>query len=251
MFDKRFMKKVVVILLLATAAVLLSSCRKETPGGGDTPDNGKTPDKKAPDGKGDMIALPVVLPEAIESGTPIQIPDLPNLDKDSSNERPMFYVPKGTTNVALNKTVTCPDEDIDAEELEKVVDGDMSGADGSWVELGLFDQQLTIDLGSEYEIYAILLWHYFKEERVYLDVVVQTADDADFVTNVNTLFNSDIENVHKQGAGTDKYYIEKPKGKLIDAKGIKGRYVRLFSNTNSVNDLNHYVEVAVFGKLAE
>ena len=36
-------------------------------------------------------------------------------------------------------------------------------------------------------------------------------------------------------------------GKLIDAKGVKARYVRLFSNGNNANKLNHYVEVEVFG----
>ena len=34
---------------------------------------------------------------------------------------------------------------------------------------------------------------------------------------------------------------------LIDPKGIKGRYVRLYSNGNTANDLNHYVEVEVYG----
>lgn len=254
MFDKSFVKKVTLVLLLAAAAVVLSSCGKEEPSSNNGTNNnggGDTTVSKAPPAKDEKIPLPVEWPEAIMGGTPIPVPDWPNLDKDTSGTYEDFSVPKGTTNVALKKTVTCPDEDILPEELERVVDGDMSGAEGSWVELGLDDQQITIDLGKEHEIYAILVWHYFKEARVYKDVVVQTADDADFITNVNTLFNSDIENIHGQGAGTDKYYIEMPKGKLIDAKGVKGRYVRLFSNTNSINELNHYVEVAVFGKPVE
>jgi hypothetical protein len=28
---------------------------------------------------------------------------------------------------------------------------------------------------------------------------------------------------------------------------VKGRYVRLYSNGNTSNDLNHYVEVEVYG----
>ena len=39
-------------------------------------------------------------------------------------------------------------------------------------------------------------------------------------------------------------------GKLIDAKGVKGRYVRLYSKGNTTNKLNHYIEVEVFGKPA-
>ena len=43
-------------------------------------------------------------------------------------------------------------------------------------------------------------------------------------------------------------YIETYQGKLIDAKGVKGRYVRLYSNGNTTNKLNHYIEVEVLGK---
>jgi hypothetical protein len=44
------------------------------------------------------------------------------------------------------------------------------------------------------------------------------------------------------------HYIEANAGELIDAKGIEARYVRLYSNGNSANDLNHYVEVEVHGR---
>jgi hypothetical protein len=37
-------------------------------------------------------------------------------------------------------------------------------------------------------------------------------------------------------------------GKLIDAKGEKARFVRLYSKGNNGNDLNHYIEVEVYGK---
>ena len=45
-----------------------------------------------------------------------------------------------------------------------------------------------------HEIYAIVIWLFHKEPRVYFDVVVQVADDPDFITNVRTLFNNDIDN---------------------------------------------------------
>jgi hypothetical protein len=51
-------------------------------------------------------------------------------------------------------------------------------------------------------------------------------------------------------SGTDHPYIETNLGKLIDAKGTKGRYVRLYSNGNTTDKLNHYIEVEVFGKPA-
>jgi hypothetical protein len=77
------------------------------------------------------------------------------------------------------------------------------------------------------------------------------ADDADFVTNVKTIFNNDIDNSAGQGVGTNMHYTDTYEGKLIDAKGVKGRYVRLYSNGNSSNEQNHYTEVEVYGKAAE
>jgi hypothetical protein len=77
---------------------------------------------------------------------------------------------------------------------------------------------------------------------------VQTADDPDFITNVNTVFNNDHDNSAGMGVGKDKHYVETSEGKLVDAKGVQGRYVRLYSNGNNGNDLNHYIEVEVFGK---
>ena len=47
------------------------------------------------------------------------------------------------------------------------------------------------------------------------------------------------------------HYVETHKGELIDTKGTKARYVRLYSNGNSTDDLNHYIEVEVYGKPAK
>ena len=86
---------------------------------------------------------------------------------------------------------------------------------------------------------------------MYFDVVVQLADDAGFTKNVRTVFNNDTDNKASQGAGKDMNYIETSEGKLVDAKGAKARYVRLYSQGNNANDLNHYVEVEVFGRAAK
>jgi hypothetical protein len=152
----------------------------------------------------------------------------------------------------LGKPVTSSDEEPIIGEIDYITDGDMEAADGSYVELGPFVQHVTIDLEAMNEIYAIVVWHYHKQARVYSDVVVQVADDPDFITNVQTVFNNDIDNSAGFGVGTDKHYMETNEGKLIYVldKGIKARYVRLHSNGNTSNDLNHYIEVAVFGKPA-
>ena len=46
-------------------------------------------------------------------------------------------------------------------------------------------------------------------------------------------------------------YVETAEGKLVDAKGNRARYVRLYSRGNNANELNHYVEVEVFGRPAK
>jgi len=52
------------------------------------------------------------------------------------------------------------------------------------------------------------------------------------------------------GIGADKAYIEVNTGRLIDTKAVVGRYVRLYSKGNTSNEMNHCIEVEVFGKPA-
>ncbi len=78
--------------------------------------------------------------------------------------------------------------------------------------------------------------------------MVQIAEDADFTKGVVTIFNNDIDNSLGLGKGADWHYVETNEGKLIDAKGAKGRYVRAYTNGNTSNDLNHWIEIEVYGK---
>ena len=129
-----------------------------------------------------------------------------------------------------------------------MTDGDKAGDEGCWVELGPGKQWVQIDLGKASDLFAIVLWHFHAQARVYHGVVVQVSDDPQFATGVTTLFNNDIDNRCGLGAGKDMAYIETCEGNLIDAKGVKGRYVRLYSNGNTTNKLNHYTEVEIYGK---
>lgn len=194
-----------------------------------------------------MVPIDIKLPKPMFIGTPQNI-QVPKLEKPLGKPRPPFLAPEGTTNVAAGKPVTSSDEAPVIGELKMVTDGDCEAGDGSYVELGPFLQHVTIDLGKKHTIYAILAWHYHKQPRVYFDVIVQVADDADFTSNVATLYNNDLDNSAKMGVGEDNHYVETSEGRLIDAKGVSGRYVRLYSNGNSNDDLNHYIEVAVYGK---
>ena len=193
----------------------------------------------------EMVKLELKLPKPLFAGTPKSI-KTPNLERKAKVVEIM--VPAGTVNVAAGKEVTGSDDFPVIGELEYITDGDKDGADGSYVELGPMVQWVQIDLGEAKTLYAVALWHYHAQARAYRDVVVQVADDADFTENVRTLFNNDHDNSAGLGIGKDKEYIETYKGRLVDAKGVKARYIRLYSNGSTGSDMNHYIEVEVFGK---
>jgi len=158
--------------------------------------------------------------------------------------------PEGTTNVALNKKVTSSDANPVLGELKYVTDGQKEGTEESYVELGPLEQWVQIDLEKPCAIYAVYVWHFFREARSYHDVILQVADDAAFKQNVRTVYSNDQDNSSGKGIGKARPYIETNLGKLLDGKGVTARYVRLYSRGNTANDLNHYVEVEVFGKPA-
>jgi hypothetical protein len=198
---------------------------------------------QAPAGKEE---LKLKLPKPMFIGTPTNLKS-PNLEVVTGKSRGPFYVPKGTVLLSGKKKVTSSDMNPVIGELDMITDGEKSGGDGYFVELGPNVQWVQVDLGASHPLYAILAWHYHSQARIYRDVIVQVSDDPAFKSGVTTVFNNDHDNSSKLGQGTDKEYIEVPEGKLFDAKGAKGRYVRLYSKGNTTNDLNHYVEVEVYG----
>ena len=200
-----------------------------------------------------MAALDIKLPKPMFVGTP-QDTRVANLRKPRGKARPPFLVPVGTTLLSLNKPVSASDEEPIIGDIEMITDGDKEAADGSYVELGPFVQYVTVDLEKECEIAAVIVWHYHKQPRVYFDMVAQISNDPDFITDVKTVFNNDIDNSAGLGIGKDMHYTETSEGELIDclSQGSpKGRYVRLYSNGNTSNDLNHYIEIDVYGKPVE
>lgn len=247
-----FHRNVSIIVYIALTAVLTlvltAACRKKAGQQSPKQPSDETPAKSVAEQPAAGIEpIAIALPKPMFVGTPQNFGGITNLEQPSGKPREPFYAPKGTSNVALHKPVKGSDEQPIIGELKMLTDGDKEAADGSFVELGPGVQNITIDLGAPYNIYAVVIWHYHKQPRVYKDVVVQVADDGDFITNVKTIFNNDNDNSSGYGVGKDLSYVETAEGKLIDAKGVVARYVRCSSNGNNANDLNNYVEVEVYG----
>jgi hypothetical protein len=195
-----------------------------------------------------LVPLRIEYPKPPLEGTPENI-NVPNLEKPSSKPREPFLVPTGVTNIAKGKPVTSTEKSPLMGDLSMITDGDKTQSMDCLVELGPGVQNVTIDLGGNYEVYGVLFWHSYIP-RAYIGIVVQLAEDKDFTKGVQTIFNNDRENKDGQGAGMDKNYIENYQGRLVDAKGTRARYVRLWSRGNSNNNLNDYIEIEVYGRPA-
>lgn len=197
----------------------------------------------------DKVPLKLDLPKPLFVGTPRPI-QLSNLEPANAKKGDLM-VPAGTKLLSRDKTVTSSDPLPVIGELTFITDGEKGGTEGTFVELGPGTQWVQIDLGAPAKLAAIALWHFHSQARVYHDVIVQVSDDPEFKNGVHTLYNNDDDNSAGLGKGSDYAYIETNKGRVIDAKGNKGRYVRVYSNGNTSDELNHYIEVEVFGEEAK
>ncbi len=230
-FKESDMTKKIFLIALVISVPVLFTLGKEM----DSQDNDQ-----------EKVVLELKLPKPMFVGTPRNI-RTSNLERITGKKRGPFLVPKGTELLSFDKPVTGSDPEPVIGEMEFVTDGEKSGEEGYFVELGPGVQYVQIDLESSHHLYAILIWHYHSQARVYRDVIVQVSDDADFITGVKTLFNNDHDNSSGLGVGKEKEYIEVNEGRLIDTRGVTARYIRFYSRGNTANDMNHYVEVEVFG----
>jgi hypothetical protein len=185
--------------------------------------------------KGDLTPLILKLP----AGSQIDGPP-----KDA----PPLMIPKDAKNIAHTAKVTTSDGNCKADALAKITDGNKESADDNIALLRKGVQYVQFDFGAPQEFFAVAVWHAFDTMKVYHAVVVQVADDADFTKNVQTLFNNDAANLAGRGAGTDHEYFETNFGKLIDAKGAKGQFVRLYSKGSTDGSFNEYTEVEIYGR---
>ncbi|RYD38588.1 MAG: hypothetical protein EOP86_00350 [Verrucomicrobiaceae bacterium] len=195
---------------------------------------------------GPLITIKPVMPTMLFQGTPLPASNRPpNLD---ISQKPVMevQVPEGVTLLSKDKPVTSDDKDPIGE-LSLVTDGDKQGDDGYYVELKLGKTWVQVDLGESKEVWLVWLWHFHKQGVIYRDVIVQVSDDPEFKTST-TVFNNDYDNSAGFGVGKDQSYIETNNGRPVPVPGVKGRYVRFYSNGRDLDDTNQYIEVEVYGK---
>jgi hypothetical protein len=202
----------------------------------------------------DEVPLDIKLPAPAFKGTPKDVPVSAYTEPyDPDKKRPPMMVPAGLKNVAVDKAtkITCSDKNATGDNLAKITDGDKEASEQSIIYLRKGTQWVQMDLGSPQEVFAVVIWHAHNAAKVYHDVIVQIANDADFTDGVKTLFNNDQDNSSGLGAGTDREYFEDYQGKLIPTKGVKTRYIRFYSKGSTESALNEYTEVEVYGRPAK
>lgn len=214
-----------------------------------------------------MGPLELVYPKPMFVGTPapIRSRNLRPPNKDGGT----VTVPAGTKLLSRGRPVAASDPAPLIGELRQITDGDKSAEEGSYIELAGGLQWVQIDLKEVRRIYAVALWHYHLQARAYQDVIVMISNDPEFKSGVlpvqrdvytgaffsdqlkqrvgAMLFNNDDDNSAGWSKGSDEMYVDDYRGLVVSGWGIPARYVRLYSNGNTANGMNHYVEVEVYG----
>jgi hypothetical protein len=231
--------------------MFVAGCGKdETPNTSNTNSGG---DKTvAPGGaaslKPGMTALVLQLPKFAYEGTPKGKEPEIKLEPENTPQITVG-VPAGCVNLALNKKVTASSDPINDRELSIITDGSKENrlAEVLYAEFGAGTQWVQIDLEKSSEIYGIAIWHMHTDPRIAYGMIVQVSDDPEFKKDVTTLYNNDQLNICELGVGKELGYKESRNGRLIDAKGTKARYVRVYGRGTNVDDQTQFTEIEAWG----
>jgi hypothetical protein len=198
-----------------------------------------------------LVPLILDLPAPAFKGIPKDLRLGPNVEPLSDKPRPPLMIPADLANLTRASKITCSDRNASHYDLAKLTDGDKEASDRGVVFLRKGVQWVQMDFGSPQELFAVVIWHAHNMPKVYHDVIVQVADNPDFKARVRTLFNNDRYNASGRGAGANREYVETCEGKLINAKGIKARCIRFYSQGSTESALNEYTEIEVYGRRAK
>src|SRR6476620_1921762 len=193
----------------------------------------------------DSVPLAIKLPAHTAKGNPEDLPSGPNLEPPPKTAPAPTQVPSGVVNVALGKKVTASVAPYSGE-LTQLTDGKREPFDEDVIEFKKGTQWVQVDLGQPYAIYAVAFWHDHRVLQAFHDVVVQVSDDPEFKTGITTLYNNDTDDSSKLGVGTDREYFELEYGRVVPAKGARGRYVRGYTKGSSLSAINCWQEIEVY-----
>ena len=150
-------------------------------------------------------------------------------------------------NVAAGMPVTASGGDPLCGGLAQITDGIKTCDDTGYVELAAGAQYVQVDLSRACRIDGIGLWHDCGNPRVYYAVQLWVSSTPEF-QQAYEVFNNDQQNRLGNGAGRDELYLETHLGLLQAVPAVTGRYVRAYSRGNTVNGMNHYIELEVYGQ---
>ena len=105
----------------------------------------------------------------------------------------------GMKNLAQGITPTTDGNDNSASGIGRATDGDI-GVTDRW-ELGGGLKYAQLDLGDVQRVDSLRVWRNFADKRRYHDVVLQLSNDPTFASGVTTVFNNDLDNSARLGAG--------------------------------------------------
>jgi len=199
----------------------------------------------------ELVPLKLTLPDPVFSGTPKDAPPGVDIEPMPTKPPPPLMIPADARNIAPGKKITCSDKSVSADQLARITDGNKAAGEDNTALLRKGLQWIQFDLGAPHDIYVIVIWHAHDTAKVYRSVIVQASDDPDFGEHTVTLFNNDRDNSSGLGAGKDRQYFESFRGKIIDGKGTRARYVRLYSHGSTDGAYNEYTEVEIYGRPAK
>jgi hypothetical protein len=89
---------------------------------------------------------------------------------------------------------------------------------------------------------------HFVSSTQRIEFIAQMVDGIVKVNVVNEERGSSGNLKSIERSGVTRFFVETNNGRAMPVKGVKGRYVRFWSNGRNIDDMNQYIEAEVYGK---
>jgi hypothetical protein len=214
---------------------------------------GRSPD--APSGdlfrplSGGKVKLEPALPPPFHTASPSppdNWPDTVESYTETWKRKDRVIVAEGCRLLSHRCKVTVSDPDPMGDPSQ-VTDGIRSSqSDDNLLNLALGRQWVLIDLGARREIHCVWLWLRDWAWVAHRNVIVQITDDPNQQGTI--VLNNDHDGSEGFGRGTDPEWQDINTGRPVTFPPVTGRYVRVRTNGRTIDDVNVFAEVAVYGR---